>query len=227
MGQKISVELFRAKQKMANTTNKNASIVSTPKSMWFASGKTYGKVLLQDYKLREFLDKRLFGLGVAKVEIRRFFRKLEIIIYSTKPGLIIGRGGELINGLKQDLIKNFKLSEDLKLSIQEFRDPNRSAKVIAEDIASALKKRVPFRKVAKNYIDRIRYAGVLGAKIVIKGRLNGADIARKEEFTFGSIPRHTIDSQIDVAHVDCHTFAGVIGVRVYLYLGDKLTNYSF
>lgn len=227
MGQKISVELFRAAQKLGNATNKNANIVSTPKSLWFAGEKNYATVLLQDYKIREYLDKRLFGLGVAKLELRRYFRKLEVNIHTTKPGLVIGKAGELINSLKKDLINKFKLSNDIKINIQEFRDPNRSAKVIAEDIAQALQKRVPFRKVAKNYIERIKYSGVLGAKIIIKGRVNGADIARKEEFTFGSIPRHTIDSQIDVHHVHTKTFAGILGVRVYLYLGDKLTNYSY
>ena len=227
MGQKISVELFRAHQKLGNAVTQGANIVSTPKSLWFATGKSYSTLLLQDVKIREYLGKRLFGFGVAKLEIRRKFRNLDITIHTTKPGLIIGKGGELINKLRTDVVKKFKLGGDVKINIQEFRDPNRSANVIAEDIAQALQKRVPFRKVAKNYIDRIRYSGVLGAKIVIKGRLNGADIARKEDFSFGSIPRHTIDSQIDYAQVHCRTFAGVIGVKVFLYLGDKLTNYSY
>jgi small subunit ribosomal protein S3 len=226
MGQKISVELFRAGQKLAQSGATNVSLVSTPKSVWFGSKKTYSTLLLQDHKIREFLTKKLFGLGVAKIDMRRSLTKIDIIIHTTKPGLIIGKGGVLITQLKEDLIKKFKLPADFKISISEFRDPNRSANVIAEDIAIALQKRVPFRKVAKNYIERIRYSGVLGAKIIIKGRINGAEIARKEDFAFGSVPRHTIDSQIDVAHVHCKTVAGIIGVRVYLYFGDKITNYA-
>jgi small subunit ribosomal protein S3 len=227
MGTKISVDLFRAKMKLSNSNTKGANIVSTPKSVWFAKGTAYKTVLLQDFKIREFLEKKLFGLGVAKLEFRRQFRKLEINIHTTKPGLIIGKGGALINELKATLISKFKLPADLKLSITEFRDPNKSANVIAEDIAMALQKRVPFRKVAKNYIDRIRYSGVLGAKIQIKGRVNGAEIARKEEFNFGSVPRQTIDAQIDYALVHCQTATGIMGVKVYLYLGDKITNYNF
>lgn len=227
MGQKISVDLFRAKQKLGNSASGGADITSTPKSVWFASGRSYSKLLLQDIEIRRYLEERLKGTGLAKIAIKRYFRKVEIILHTTKPGLIIGKGGALINQLKDDVIKKFKLPKDLKFSIEEFRDPNKSAKVIAEDIANALQKRVPFRRVAKDYVDRIRYSGILGAKIVIKGRLNGAEIARKEEFSFGSIPRHTIDSQIDYGQVHCRTFAGVIGIKVFLYKGDKITNYTY
>ncbi len=227
MGQKISVNLFRAKQKLANSSAKNADITSTPLSVWFAQGRSYSKLLLQDIKLREFLRGRLHSAGLVEVKITRRFRKLDIILHTTKPGLIIGRQGSVIKQLKEDLIKKFKLSEaDTKLTIQEVRDPNRSAEAIAQDISYALKKRAPFRRVAKNYIDRIRYSGILGAKITIKGRLNGADIARAEHFSFGSVPRHTIDAQIDYAMVHCKTYAGIVGIKVFLYKGDKLTNYT-
>lgn len=227
MGQKISVDLFRAKQKLSNSGAINADIVSTPKSIWFADGRGYSKLLLQDIEIRRYLEKKLASAGLAKISIKRYFRKVEITLHTTRPGLIIGKGGALINQLKDDLVKKFKLPNDLKISIQEFKDPNRSAQVIANDIANALQKRIPFRRVAKDYMDRIRYSGILGAKIVIKGRLNGADIARKEEFSFGSIPRHTIDSQIDFAQVHCRTYAGIIGIKVFLYKGDKLTNYTY
>lgn len=227
MGTKISIDLFRAKSRLSNVVGRNTAPVSTPKSVWYADDKSYASVLLQDHQIREFLNKRLFGMGVAKLEIRRVFRKLEIGIHTTKPGLIIGKGGALINELKQDLIRKLKLSADLKISIIEFRDPNRSAQVIAEDIAGAIIKRVPYRKVVKNYLERIRYSGLLGCKISIGGRLNGVDIARKEDFGFGSVPRHTIDAQIDYALVHAQTQTGTIGVKVFLYLGDKLTNYTY
>lgn len=227
MGTKISIDLFRAKIRLGNVVNRNAPPVSTPKSVWYANDKDYATVLLQDHQVRQYMNKRLFGMGVAKLEIRRVFRKLEIIIYTTKPGLIIGKGGVLINQLKSDLVKKFKLGTDFKLSIVEFRDPNRSANVIAEDITGALQKRIPYRKVVKNYLERIRYSGVLGCKIIMSGRLNGVDIARKEEFGFGSVPRHTIDAQIDFALVHAQTATGTIGVKVFLYLGDKLTNYQY
>ena len=227
MGTKISVDLFRAKSRLSNVVGRNQSPVSTPKSVWFADDKSYASVLLQDHKIRELLLKKLFGMGIAKIEIKRVFRKLEILIHTTKPGLIIGKGGVLINELKQEMIRKIKLANDFKLSIVEFRDPNRSANVIAEDIAMAMQKRVPYRKVAKNYLERIRYSGVLGCKIIIGGRLNGADIARKEEFGFGSVPRHTIDAQIDYSLVHAQTATGTVGIKVSLYLGDKLSNYTY
>lgn len=226
MGTKISIELFRAKAKLGNVVGRNQAPVSTPKSVWYVDDKSYASVLLQDHQIREFLFKRLYGMGVAKIEIKRVFRKLEIAIHTTKPGLIIGKGGSLINELKQDLLTKLKLPADLKLSIIEFRDPNRSANVIAEDIAGALVKRVPYRKVVKNYLERVRYSGVLGCKIKLSGRLNGVDIARSDEFGFGSVPRHTIDAQIDYSLVHAQTQTGTIGVKVFLYLGDKITNYT-
>lgn len=225
MGQKISPNLFRAKRRLS-AHNTAGDITDQAKSVWFAHDKDYATVLFQDSDIRGFLKKKLPQAGVVEVVIKRYFRRLEIVIHTTKPGLVIGRGGVIINGLKADLIKKFNLPKDLKLNIEEFKDPNRSAQVIADDISFALTKRVPFRRVCKNYIDQIRYSGVKGAKIVLKGRLNGAEIARKEEFAFGSVPRHTIESQIDYAEVPCKTFAGIIGIKVFLNKGSKITNYN-
>ena len=159
--------------------------------------------------------------------IRRYFRKVEITLFSTKPGIIIGKSGSSIKLLKSDLINKFKLPKDLKLEILEYKDPFSSALVIGTEISEALKKGVPFRRLAKIYIEKIKYSGVMGAKISIKGRLNGAEIARKEDFAFGSIPRHTIDSNIDYSLVESLTKAGIVGVKVWLYKGDKIKNYSY
>lgn len=231
MGQKISPHLFRAKQRIANTgrrgNNASGDVTSQARSVWFADKRGYSKLLLQDIKLRKYLKDKLSHAGLVEVVIKRYFRRIEINLHVTKPGIVIGKGGAAIQDLKKDLLQKFDLPSDVKINIEEFKDPNRSAQVIAEEISFALKKRVPFRRLAKNFIERIRYSGVLGAKIVIKGRLNGADIARKEEFAFGSVPRHTIDSQIDYANVHCRTYAGVIGIKVFLYKGDKITNYTY
>lgn len=225
MGQKISPKLFRAKRRIS-ADNTSGDITDQAKSVWFAHSKDYSSVFFQDSEIRDFLKKRLKGTGLVEIVIKRFFRRIEVTLHTTKPGLVIGKGGALINALKSDLLKKLNLSQDLKLNIEEFRDPNRSAQVIADDISFALQKRVPFRKVCKNYIEQIRYAGVKGAKIVLSGRLNGAEIARKEDFSFGSLPRHTIDAQIDYAEVPCKTFAGIIGIKVFLNKGNKITNYN-
>jgi small subunit ribosomal protein S3 len=227
MGQKISINLFRAKQRLSNVHHQNGDITNVQRSVWFASGRSYSKLLHQDLELRTFLKKELLKAGLVDVLIRRYFRKIEVILYVTKPGIVIGKGGSSINQLKSTLISKFNLPKDLKINIEEFKDPNRSAEVIAQELSAALTKNVPYRKLAKLYIEKIRYSGILGAKITVKGRLNKAEIARKEDFGFGSIPRHTIDSVIDFAHVHCKTSAGIIGVRVMLYKGDKIKNYTY
>jgi len=225
MGQKVSVNLFRAKQRLANS-NKKTDITEQAKSVWFARGQAYSTLLLQDMAIRKFIFSEYKTAGIVEVVIKRYVRKVEIIIHTTKPGIIIGRQGANINKLREDLVKQFDLPKDLKLNIEEFKDPMRSARVIASEINQALEKGVSYRRLAKNYIDKIRYSGVLGAKISLKGRLNGAEIARKEEFTHGSIPRHTIDSVIDYAETPCKTQAGIIGIKVWLYKGNKLTNFE-
>jgi len=226
MGQKISVDFFRAYKRLSNVTNTSANLNDLQKSVWFAGKKGYSKLLSQDLKIREFLFKKLTFAGLSEVIIRRYFRKIEITLFVTKPGVVIGKSGASINELKAELQTKFGLPVGLRLDIQDVKDPFKSAQVIATEISEALKRKVPYRRVAKNYLEKIRYAGILGAKIALKGRLNGGEIARKEEFPFGSIPRHTIDSSIDYAFVESQTKAGTVGVKVWLYKGDKFKNYS-
>jgi len=226
MSQKISTNLFRSYQRISNNSKKQ-DISTIRKSTWFARGKSHSKYLLQDINIRKFLEQSLKNSGYVESIIKRYVRKVEIDIHTTKPGLIIGKQGSTINKLCQDIVKKFSLTEDLKLNIEEYPDPNKSATVIANEISFALSKNVPYRRVAKNFLDRVKYSGgVQGIKIVLKGRLNKAEIARREVFAFGSIPRHTIDSIIDYRHVHCHTSAGIIGVKVFLYKGNKISNYS-
>jgi small subunit ribosomal protein S3 len=227
MGQKISVDLFRAKKRLSNVNNINGDPSQMQKSVWFASGRSYSKLLLQDKDIRSYLKQNLQSAGLVEIIIKRYFRKVEIVLYVTKPGVVIGKAGSSINKLKDGLISKFVLPSDLRLDIQEFKDPNRSAQVIAHEISEALKRSIPYRRLAKSYLEKIRYSGVLGAKISLSGRLNGAEIARKEEFPFGSIPRHTIDANLDYALVHCKTKAGIIGVKVLLYKGDKFKNYTY
>ena len=226
MGQKISVDFFRARRRLSRSSNNSGNPTELQRSVWFASGKDYAKVLHQDLAIRSFIKSQVKNAGLVEVIIRRYFSKVEITLFVTKPGMVIGKGGALINKLREDLVNKFSLRKDIKLDILEFRNPLGSAQVIADEIAEALRRNIPYRKVAKGFIEKLRMGGQLGVKIMIKGRLNGADIARKEEFALGSIPRHTIDSDIDFSLVHAPTRAGIIGVKVWLYKGDKLKNYN-
>jgi small subunit ribosomal protein S3 len=226
MGQKINVLLFRAKKRLSNVSN-NSEVTNLQTSVWFASGRQYSHLVIQDKEIKEFIRKELSSAGLVNVVVRRYFRKLEISIFVTKPGLVIGKAGSAINILKDKLVKKFKLPQDLKIDIQEFRDPYRSAQVIANEFSDAVKRGAAYRKLAKTYIEKVRYAGVPGVKLQVSGRLNGAEIARTEKFTHGSVPRHTIDAHIDYAQVHCKTKAGIIGIKVWLYKGDKLQNYVY
>jgi small subunit ribosomal protein S3 len=227
MGQKISIHLFRAKKRMSKVHNKSAEPTQLQQSVWFAKGRSYSKLLLQDKEIRDYIQKNLSSAGVVNIVIKRYFKKVEVVLFTTRPGIIIGRQGSTINKIKNELVKKFNLPADLRIDIQEFKDANRSSKVIAEDISGALAKGIPFRRLAKIYLEKIRYAGIIGARITLSGRLNGAEIARREEFAFGSIPRHTIDSNIDYALVHAPTKTGVIGVKVWLYKGDKFKDYTY
>jgi small subunit ribosomal protein S3 len=226
MGQKISVDFFRARKRLAKSSNNSGNPTELQRSVWFAGGKDYAKVLKQDLEIRKFVQEQTKSAGLVEVVIRRYFSKVEITVFVTKPGLVIGKGGALINKLREELVSKFGLRKDIKLDILEFRNPLGSASVIGAEIAEALRRNIPYRKVAKGYVEKLKMGGLLGAKIMIKGRLNGADIARKEEFAVGSIPRHTIDSDIDFALVHAPTRTGIIGVKVWLYKGDKLKNYN-
>lgn len=227
MGQKISVNLFRAKKKLSNVSNQSSDATNLQTSVWFATGRSYSKLVLQDKAIKEFVSDKVRSAGLVNVIVRRYFRKIEIVIFVTKPGLVIGKSGATINQLKEDLIKKFDLPADLKLDIQEYKDPFKSARVIADEISESIKRGAAYRKLAKTYIEKIRYAGVPGAKITLGGRLNGAEIARTEHFSHGSVPRHTIDSNIDYAQVHCKTKAGIVGVKVWLYKGDKFSNFAY
>lgn len=153
MGSKISINLLRAKKRLSNVSNNSAQPNELQKSVWFASGKSYSKILLQDIKIREYLNDKLAPAGVVQIVIRRNFKRTEIVLFVTKPGIVIGKAGAYINQLKQDLLTKFKLPQDLRLDIQEAKDPHRSAQVIAYEISEALKRNIPYRRLAKGYIE--------------------------------------------------------------------------
>ncbi len=190
-------------------------------SKWFA-GRDFKEKFLQDVAIRKFLEKKLKPAGVAKVEIHRSSGKITTIIYAAKPGLIIGRGGEAIGDLSKEL--SAKFNDVFDVSVQEVRKPDANAQLIAQSIADQIERRFPYRRVAKMAVDRAKDAGAKGVKIAIAGRLNGVDIARREEYAHGTVPLHTLRANIDYATATAPTTYGSIGIKVWVYHGLVFKN---
>jgi len=211
MGKKVNPKILRM------------GITKTWPSVWFESGEKYIKNVKQDIGVRKYLIKEFKEAGVDKVEIIRSINKVEINITTAKPGLIIGRGGngaeELKKKLHDQFLKNFRLTE-INLNIKEFNRPNLSSQITVQGMILEIEKRMPFRKVMKQALSRIERAGALGAKIVISGRLNGAEIARTEKLVWGKVPLQTLRADIDYARGAAHTTYGAIGIKVWIYKGE-------
>ena len=200
--------------------------------------KNPAKDLEEDFIIRKFLKRKIGKLGVEKIEIERFPNKVSIIVFSAKPGLIIGRGGEGIERLKSELEKEIskkkpafadsakeetgKEGQKVKIDIKEIKDFWASAKLSAQWIAQRLEKRMPYRRVLKQALGKILISKeIQGARLEIAGRINGAEIARKEWIASGKLPRQTIRANIDYAKEEAHCSYGVIGVKVWIYRGEK------
>ena len=198
-------------------------ITKTWPSIWFEKGEAYIKNVRQDVLVRKHLIKEFKEAGVDKVEIMRGLNRIEISIYTAKPGIIIGRGGNGVEELKKKLhdkfLKNFRMQE-INLNIKEASRPNLSAQIIVQSMTLDIEKRMPFRKVMKQAIGRVERGGALGAKTVISGRLNGAEIARTEKLVWGKVPLQTLRADIDYARGAAHTTYGTIGIKVWVYKGE-------
>jgi small subunit ribosomal protein S3 len=190
------------------------------KSAWFHKQK-YADYLLEDIKIRRLLTKKLKEAGVARIEIERTEKETRINIYSSRPGIIIGRGGTGIEELKKFIKKNIHSLEECKINIEEVREPNANARLVALNVAEQLEKRVSFRRALKQAIERTyNTAGVEGVKIMVAGRLNGAEMSRREWLGKGRMPLHTLRADIDFAHAEALTTYGILGVKVWIYRGD-------
>ena len=203
-----------------NPTSLRIKITDTWKSKWFSKSH-YRQLLQEDVKIREYLEKHLKKSGLVRVDIERTGDgTLTVIIRTTKPGLIIGKGGAGIEELKKKLKQKLGVKADLKVNIEEVRDINLQAQVIANSIAEQIEKRVAFRKLMKQSLEQIMNAGAKGAKVAIGGRLNGAEIARTEHLSSGKIPLHTLRADIDFARSTAFTTYGTVGIKVWIYRGD-------
>ncbi|MHB8904364.1 MAG: 30S ribosomal protein S3 [Patescibacteria group bacterium] len=211
MGKKVNPKIFRM------------GITKTWPSIWFEDGDAYIQNIKQDIGIRKYMIREFKEAGVDKVEIIRSINKIEITIITAKPGLIIGRGGNGAEDLKKKLhdkfLKNFRMGE-INLNIKEYGRPNLSAQIMVQAMILDIEKRLPFRKVMKQSLAKIERAGALGAKIVIGGRLNGAEIARTEKLVWGKVPLQTLRADIDYARGAAHTTYGAIGIKVWVYKGE-------
>lgn len=201
-------------------------IIKGWRSRWFSTNAEFRKNLKCDILLREWLDKRTRGMYVAETEIERNDKAFRIIIKTSRPGLIIGRSGEGVTKLKNDILefmRNIKADTkvDLKLEIEEVRVPEASASIVAQMIAEGLEKRMPFRRVMKQMIDKVMACrDVKGVRIFLSGRLGGAEMARQEELKKGRIPLQTFRANIDFKRFEAHLPYGNIGIKVWIYLGE-------
>ncbi len=195
------------------------------KSRWFAD-KNYKTLLKGDVVIREFLMKKLRGFYVSKVEIERNAKTTKIMVYTSRPGMIIGRGGDGATKLKAEVVAVMKrhkvaIPEDLKFDIVEVTNPDADAAIVACAIAEGLEKRLPYRRVLKQMIEKVMSArGVKGARIYVGGRLAGAEIARTEQIKRGSIPLQTFRADVDFAREKAHMSYGDIGIKVWIYRGE-------
>ncbi len=182
--------------------------------------------LAEDFKIREFLNKNLGKIGIEKIEIERFPGKINIIIPTARPGLIIGRGGEGVERIKKELEKilfrSKESKKDLKIEIREIKNPWISASLSAQWIAQQIERRIPFRKALKQGLDKIiTNKEIKGVRIEVSGRLNGAEIARREWLKKGKLPRQTIRADIDYAQERAYCTYGTVGIKVWIYKGEK------
>ena len=193
-------------------------------SKWYAPNHKFAENLTNDIKIREYITKNLTDKGISKVEIEKNKNRFEVIIHSSKPGVLIGKGGEEIEKLKKELGKI--VNEQVFVSIVDIKKPDLDAQLVADSIAKQITNRASFRMVQKRAIKNAMKAGAKGIKTSVSGRLGGADMARSEGYTEGTIPLHTIRADVDYAQSEADTTFGKIGVKVWIYKGEILPTKS-
>ena len=210
MGHKVNPKIFRV------------GTVRTWPSRWFARDHEYAKNLRQDEEIRKLVKMRFSGASVSEVEIERSPNSVTITVHTAKPGMIIGRGGQGADEVKKQIKRRyFERQSTVNFRIQEIENPVANAALVVQAVAQDLEKRIPFRRALKQALGRIeRSSGVKGARILVKGRLNGSEIAGDEKLAFGSIPLHTLRANIDYSRGVARTIYGAIGIKVWVYKGE-------
>lgn len=192
-------------------------IIRSWNSSWYANKRSYGKALAEDLKIRAFVEKKLPDCGIAYIVLQRNAKDITLNIHSAKPGVIIGRQGAGVEGLKDELEKKF--GHKFTLNVKEVKKPELVAKLVAENIAMQIERRVSYRRAAKMAVKKAIEAGAKGIKVRAGGRLNGVEIARSEFYSEGQIPLHTFRADIDYSSIKAHTTYGAIGVKVWINRG--------
>jgi small subunit ribosomal protein S3 len=187
---------------------------------WFAKKRDYANLILEDVKIRNYVKKRLYASGVAKIEIERAANRLKVTIHTARPGMVIGRQGTEVDVIRKE-IEKFS-GKQVQLNIAEVKVPELSAQLVAENIAFQLERRVSFRRTMKQSIGRAMKLGAQGVKVACSGRLMGAEIARTEGYSEGKVPLHTLRADIDYGFAEANTTYGKIGVKVWIYKGEIL-----
>ncbi len=189
-------------------------------SRWYAESD-FSENLVEDYNIRKYLKKKLFSAGISKIEIERASDRVKVIIFTAKPGLIIGKGGQEIEVTKNEVAKLCN-GKKVLVDIKEIKRPDKDAQLVAENIAQQLENRVSFRRAMKSAMSRTMKTGALGIKAAVAGRLGGADIARTETYSEGTIPLQTIRADIDYGFAEADTTYGKLGIKVWIYKGEVL-----
>ena len=189
-------------------------------SKWYADDKNFSDYLVEDYKIRKFVKNKLFVSGISKIEIERTAKFVRVNVYTAKPGLVIGKGGNLAEELKNQLSK--MIGKDVNLNIVEVKNIDLDAQLVAENICNQLERRISFRRAMKQAMQKTMKAGALGIKTAVSGRLGGADMARTEFYKEGNIPLQTLRADIDYGFAEADTTYGKIGVKVWIYKGEIL-----
>ncbi|MDO5555970.1 MAG: 30S ribosomal protein S3 [Clostridia bacterium] len=189
-------------------------------SKWYANSKDFSDYLIEDHKIREYVKKKLFVSGISKIEIERTPKFVKVNVYTAKPGLVIGKGGNYAEILKNEIIK--MINKNVNLNIVEVKSIDTDAQLVAENIANQLERRISFRRAMKQCMQKTMKAGALGIKTAVSGRLGGADMARTEFYKEGTIPLQTLRADIDYGFYEADTTYGKIGVKVWIYKGEIL-----
>lgn len=189
------------------------------RSKWFANKQEFGDLLLEDHKIRQFLMKKSICQGTSRILIRRMSEKVEVVICTARPGMVIGKKGAEIDTIKAELSK--MTGKEVWVEVEEIKRPDMDAQIVADSIAKQLERRIPFRRAMKKAMQATMEAGALGIKIQVSGRIGGAEIARVEWYKEGSTPLHTLRADIDYAHGRAETTYGSIGVKVWIFRGES------
>ena len=195
-------------------------VVKDHNSVWYADSKTYAQNLINDLEVREYILKKLDAASVSRVKIERPAQTARITIFTARPGIVIGKKGEDVDGLRKDL--SAKMGVPVHINIEEIRKPDLDARLVAQNVAQQLERRVMFRRAMKRVVQNAMRQGAQGIKVQVGGRLGGAEIARSEWYREGRVPLHTLRADIDYATYEAHTTYGVIGVKVWIFKGEVI-----